>query len=98
MSYIKRYFEEHIDEFTDEQLSDWGWSSDVIKMLRECFSKAEEGSDDMYNYQYPDCDGCKYEDSNDIVIHMEFCLHCKRGYFSKEDQEIHEDLYVKKEE
>lgn len=97
MSHIKRYFEEHIDEFTDEQLSDWGWSSDDIKMLRECFSKAERRIN-MYNYQYPDCDGCKYEDSYDISIHTKFCLRCKRGYFNEEDQDIHEDLYVKKED
>lgn len=47
----------------------------------------------MYDYQYPDCDGYKYEDSNDILIHMEFCVHCKRGYFDEKDQDIHEDLY-----
>ena len=90
MSYIKRYFEEHIDEFGDEQLISWGWRIEDIKVLRECFSNCEEGK--------ADCDGCKYEHSNDILIHMEFCLRCKRGYFNEEDQDIHEDLYDKKED
>lgn len=45
-----------------------------------------------------DCSCCKYENSTDIKIHMEFCLHCKRGYFAEEERDLHEDLFVKKEE
>lgn len=51
----------------------------------------------MYNYIYPDCDGCKYEDSNDIEIHTRFCIRCKRGY-DEFEQSVHPDLYEKKED
>lgn len=38
MSCIKRYFEDHIDEMSDEQLIQWGYSDKTIEWLRECFS------------------------------------------------------------
>lgn len=41
------------------------------------------------------CDGCKYDKSTDIVIHLEFCTHCERAYTSEKDREYHEDLYEK---
>ena len=52
----------------------------------------------MYNYIYPNCEGCKYEDSNDIITHMKFCLRCKRGYLCEGIQNIYSDLYEKKED
>lgn len=97
MSYIKRYFEEHIDEFTDEELISWGWSLEEIKFLRECFSKAK-GDDRMRNYIYPDCDGCKYEDCNDMKILMKSCIVCKRGYNDEPEKTTYPDLYENKED
>ena len=41
-----------------------------------------------------ECKGCKYENSTDIQIHLSKCTYCKRAYRSKEDMEIHKDLYV----
>lgn len=40
-----------------------------------------------------ECKGCKYENSTDIVVHLDKCTHCKRGYYNEEDREIHADLY-----
>lgn len=40
-----------------------------------------------------DCRGCKYENSKDIEIHLEFCTNCKRAYSNEEDMEFHEDRY-----
>ena len=40
-----------------------------------------------------DCKGCKYENSTDVEIFLEFCADCKRAYFSEEDREFHEDKY-----
>lgn len=40
-----------------------------------------------------DCKRCKYENSTDIEIHLEFCIDCKRAYSSEEDREFHEDKY-----
>lgn len=40
-----------------------------------------------------ECSGCKYENSTNIKEHLENCTHCKRAYHSKEDREIHKDLY-----
>lgn len=42
-----------------------------------------------------ECQGCKYEDSTDIKIHLEFCTHCKRAYQAEEDRDMHEDKYVR---
>lgn len=42
-----------------------------------------------------ECNGCKYENSTDIEIHLEKCTHCKRAYHQEEDREIHKDLYIK---
>lgn len=41
MSAIKRDFEDHIDDYTDEQIIEWGWASnkDDCVFLRECFSE-----------------------------------------------------------
>lgn len=40
MSYMKRHFESHIDEYSDEELIEWGWadSKEEAEFLRECFS------------------------------------------------------------
>lgn len=43
MSCIKRYFEDHIDEMSDEQLHEWGYSEYDINWLRACFSKQYKG-------------------------------------------------------
>lgn len=43
MSCIKRYFEDHIDEMSDEQLTGWGYSEKQIEWLRECFSTQYKG-------------------------------------------------------
>lgn len=51
----------------------------------------------MYNYVYPDCDGCKYEDSNDIKTHMQFCNHCSRSHTDEFEQSMDKDMYVRKE-
>lgn len=40
-----------------------------------------------------DCKGCKYENSTDIEVHLEFCTSCKRAYSSGEDRKFHEDKY-----
>ena len=40
-----------------------------------------------------DCKGCRYENSTDIKVHLEFCTNCKRAYSNKEDREFHEDKY-----
>lgn len=41
-----------------------------------------------------ECKGCKYENSMDIQIHLWKCTYCKIAYRSKEDRQIHKDLYV----
>ena len=41
-----------------------------------------------------ECQGCKYEESTDIKIHLEVCTHCKRAYQAEEDRDMHEDKYV----
>lgn len=43
MSCIKRYFEDHIDELTDEQLIEWGYSEKEIDWLRSGFSQKYKG-------------------------------------------------------
>ena len=40
-----------------------------------------------------DCNGCRYENSTDIKVHLEFCTNCKRAYSNEEDREFHEDKY-----
>lgn len=42
MSYIKKYFEEHFSEFTDDELYDNGFSDEEIKFYKECFNTNEE--------------------------------------------------------
>lgn len=42
MSAIKRWFEDHIDSMTDEELLAIGYEQEDIDFLRECFSSAEE--------------------------------------------------------
>lgn len=39
MSYMKRYFEDHINDFSDEQLREWGYSDEEIAELREAFAE-----------------------------------------------------------
>lgn len=41
-----------------------------------------------------ECLGCVYEESDDIKVHLEYCIHCKRAYYSEEDRDIHEDRYT----
>ena len=43
------------------------------------------------------CEGCKREKSIDISEHLQYCTHCKRAYWFKEEQDVHEDLYELKE-
>ena len=40
-----------------------------------------------------DCKGCKYENSTDIEICLEFCTNCKRAYSNEEDRQFHKDKY-----
>lgn len=42
MSYMKRWLEEHIDELSDAQLREMGYTDDDIKWFRECFSGNDE--------------------------------------------------------
>lgn len=44
-----------------------------------------------------ECEGCKYDKSTDIEVHMAKCNHCKRGYFVDEERNLHEDMYEKEE-
>lgn len=39
MSYIKRYFENHINELSTSELRSMGYSDEEIDELRECFSE-----------------------------------------------------------
>ena len=39
------------------------------------------------------CKGCKYDESTDIVVHLNYCTHCKRQYLTEEERDIHKDLY-----
>lgn len=41
-----------------------------------------------------ECWGCKHYKSTDILIHLEYCLRCKRAYQAEEDRDMHEDKYV----
>lgn len=41
MSAMKRWFEEHISEFTDEQLLEMAYSQESIDLMRECFTSEE---------------------------------------------------------
>ena len=41
-----------------------------------------------------ECNGCKYENNTDIKVHLEFCTHCKRAYYSEDERDIHEDKYA----
>lgn len=40
-----------------------------------------------------ECLGCKYDDSTNIAIHLQFCINCKRAYSRESERDIHEDLY-----
>jgi hypothetical protein len=42
MGYMKRWFEEHLDDISDEDLMRLGYSEQDIDELRECFSEEEE--------------------------------------------------------
>lgn len=42
MSYIKRWYEDNIDNYTDEELIAMGHPEEDIEWLRECFSNKEE--------------------------------------------------------
>lgn len=37
MSMIKRWFEKHVHEISDEVLREWGYSDEDIKLFRESF-------------------------------------------------------------
>ena len=37
MSYMKRYFEDHIEDFSDEELLSYGYSEKEIQEFRESF-------------------------------------------------------------
>ena len=41
-----------------------------------------------------ECLGCVYEGSDDIKVHLEYCTHCKRAYYSEEDRDMNEDRYT----
>ncbi len=42
MSGIKRWFENHISEFTDKELLDDGFEQEDIDFMRECFGSKKE--------------------------------------------------------
>lgn len=42
MGAVKRWFEDHIQELTDEELLAMGFKQEQINFLRECFSPKEE--------------------------------------------------------
>ena len=44
MSYMKRYFIEHIEEFSEEDLRNMGYDDQDIEIFRECFPHLEEGA------------------------------------------------------
>lgn len=46
MSSMKQWFENHISEFTDEELLGMGYTQEDIDSLRECFE--EKGSDSHF--------------------------------------------------
>lgn len=42
MSAMKRWFEEHISDFSDEELLKMGYEQEDIEFMRECFTSGEE--------------------------------------------------------
>jgi hypothetical protein len=42
MSMMKRWFEDHISEFTDEELLKMGYDQEEINLMRECFASRKE--------------------------------------------------------
>jgi len=44
MSAIKRWFEDHISDFTDEELLKDGYEQEEIDFMRECFTGKKEES------------------------------------------------------
>ena len=42
MSAIKRWFEDHISEFTNEELLEMGYEQEDIDFMRECFTSRKE--------------------------------------------------------
>lgn len=42
MSAIKRWLEDHISEFTDEELLECGYEQEDINFMRESFTSKEE--------------------------------------------------------
>lgn len=45
MSMMKRYLEDHIDEFSDDELLDMGYSKEDIKDFRRLFSSKPKKRD-----------------------------------------------------
>lgn len=44
MSAIKRWFEDHISDFTDEELLEDGYEKEDIDFMRECFTRKTKES------------------------------------------------------
>ena len=44
MSAIKRWFEDHISEITDDELLEGGYEQEEIDFMRECFTGKKEES------------------------------------------------------
>ena len=42
MSYIKRYLEDHINDYSDEELLNMGYSKEDIELLRDSFPNNKE--------------------------------------------------------
>lgn len=42
MSEMKKWFEDHISEFTDEELLEMGYKQEDIDFIRECFTPVKE--------------------------------------------------------
>lgn len=42
MGFMKRWFEDHVPDFSDAELMEMGYSKNEIDWLRECFPKKEE--------------------------------------------------------
>lgn len=42
MSAMKCWYESHVPEMTDDELTEMGYDQDEIKFLRECFPSEEQ--------------------------------------------------------
>lgn len=49
MSYVKRWFEEHVYRMSDEYLKQLGYSEEQIELLRDCFPKLEKKGESSYD-------------------------------------------------